>query len=383
MDTEQTPDPHPSPLRDDADARLPAAAFLRYESRADGWSAGRQAAFLAHLADHGVVDDAARSVGKHISGGYALRREARGYAFNLGWEAALIIARRIVADNLMAAAIRGEESRWVREDGVTTYTRQNTKLSLTLLDRVNPATTLAEVMAVATRFDWFLKLLGDGVAAEELWDLFFDDALPHSEMEARDRVRVALLLTEDSAGFERDCDGQNEPPIEYKSMDGPPPKQGADGQQLSDRHQLAGKGHHQLCCILPIRSQPRLIVGLGQNHRHRFGMERCDQWVGLARQKGKDLGGIRRIACPDQIKRRLFGQFGPAPYTRERRNLAVLYCEPMLLPARADLRLGKGREGDEAALFGFRQHRPPERAGKITDIGDVFRQFRPGPFSRQ
>lgn len=234
MDTDQIPAPRPSRLHGDADARLPAAAFLRYEDRADGWSAGRRAAFLSHLADHGVVEDAARSVGKHVSGGYALRRGARGYAFNLGWEAALIIARRIVADRLMAAAIRGEESRWVREDNVTTYVRQNTRLSLTLLNRVNPATTLPEVMAVATRFDWFLQLLGDGVAAEELWELFFDDTLPHSEMEARDRVRVALLLTEDSAGFECDGDGASgdtgngddpneSPPIEYKSMDGPPP----------------------------------------------------------------------------------------------------------------------------------------------------------------
>lgn len=73
-----------SPLHGDSDARLPAAAYLRYESRADGWSAGRQAAFCAHLADHGVVEDAARSVGMSLGGGYALRRQAQGYAFHLG-----------------------------------------------------------------------------------------------------------------------------------------------------------------------------------------------------------------------------------------------------------------------------------------------------------
>lgn len=230
MDDDQTPSARPSSLRHDADAKLPAAAFLRYEARADGWSAGRQAAFLSHLADHGVVEDAARCVGKHVSGGYALRREARGYAFNLGWEAALIIARRVVADNLMAAAVKGEQSRWVREDGVTTYTRQNTKLSLALLDRVNPATSLAEVLAVATRFDWFVQLLGDGVAAESLWDLFFEDALAHDEVEARARVRAALLLTDDLAGFGDDGlpgagndDSRDDAgPIEYKSMEGPP-----------------------------------------------------------------------------------------------------------------------------------------------------------------
>lgn len=235
MDDDQTPSARPSSLRHDADAKLPAAAFLRYEARADGWSAGRQAAFLSHLADHGVVEDAARCVGKHVSGGYALRREARGYAFNLGWEAALIIARRVVADNLMAAAVKGEQSRWVREDGVTTYTRQNTKLSLALLDRVNPATSLAEVLAVATRFDWFVQLLGDGVAAESLWDLFFEDALAHDEVEARARVRAALLLTDDLAGSEglgakdgaskdgvgKDDSDAEDGPIEYKSVNGP------------------------------------------------------------------------------------------------------------------------------------------------------------------
>jgi hypothetical protein len=224
-----TEDQTPSSLRDDTDIIRPAATYLRYESRADGWSAGRQAAFLAHLADEGVVADAARSVGMSLQGGYALRRTARGYAFNLGWEAALIIARRIVADNVMTAAIRGEQSRWVREDGVTTYTRQNSKLSLTLLDRVNPATSLPEVMAVATRFDWFLQLIDEGANAEALWDYFFDDALPHTEHQARARVRASLLLSEESAGFEHGADDDDDDDIEYKSMEGAPANHGKIG----------------------------------------------------------------------------------------------------------------------------------------------------------
>lgn len=227
MDHSPDDTPPPSSLCHDADARLPAAAYLRYQSRADGWSAGRQAAFLAHLADNGVVADAARAVGMSVSGGYALRRTTAGYVFNLGWEAALIIARRIIADRLMTAAIKGEEARWVREEGITTYTRQNTKLSLTLLDRVNPARTLEEVMAVASRFDLFLQLVDDGVSAEEMWDYLFDDALPHSDIGARERVRAALLLTEESAGFgdgdaEPDANAEADAPVEYKSIDGPP-----------------------------------------------------------------------------------------------------------------------------------------------------------------
>ncbi|MEY4268789.1 MAG: hypothetical protein RLZZ58_5 [Pseudomonadota bacterium] len=195
-------DPPPSSLRHDADARLPAAAFRRYETRADGWGAGRQAAFLGHLADHGVVADAARAVGMSLGGGYALRRQARGYAFSLGWEAALIIARRVLTDRLMSAAIRGEEARWVREDGVTTYVRHNAKLSLALLDRPVPAAALAEIMAVATSFDWYLQLIEDGAGPGALWDMFFDEALPRADVDARGRVRASLLLCEDSADLD-------------------------------------------------------------------------------------------------------------------------------------------------------------------------------------
>lgn len=214
----------PSPLRHDTDVVLPAAAYLRYEQRADGWSAGRQAACLAHLADNGIAADAVRSVGMSMQGSYALRRTARGYPFNLGWEAALIIARRIVTDDLMTAAIRGEQSVWLREDGKTTYTRQNSKLALTLLDRVNPATALPEVLAVAVRFDCFLMMIDDGLSAQQLWDYFFDDALAHDQIEARARVRAALQLSEESEGFEEEGgeEGQGEPPMEYKSMEGAP-----------------------------------------------------------------------------------------------------------------------------------------------------------------
>ncbi len=63
MNATPTPDSPPSPFAPDADARRPAAAFLRNQLRADGWQPGRQSAFLAHLADHGVVADAAREVG--------------------------------------------------------------------------------------------------------------------------------------------------------------------------------------------------------------------------------------------------------------------------------------------------------------------------------
>lgn len=139
----------------------------------------------------------------------------------------MLIARRIVADKLMTAAIQGEQAVWLREEGRTTYSRQNTKLSMSLLDRVDPANALPEVMAVATRFDVFLEMIDDGLSAAEYWEYFFAEALPHTDIEARQRVRASLLLceeTEDSGGdFDEDDEGEEEEeaPIEYKSMDGP------------------------------------------------------------------------------------------------------------------------------------------------------------------
>jgi hypothetical protein len=173
----------------------------------------------------------------------------------------LIIARRIVADDLMAAAIRGEQSIWVREDGKTTYTRQNTKLALTLLDRVNPAASLPEVLAVATRFDCFLQMIDDGLSAQELWDYFFDEALPHEQVEARARVRAALQLSEESAGFEEEEDGEDDDDIEYKSMEGVPIR-----QPVNDSHEPeAARGHHTTKrrpkgCVTHIsRSKPSVL----------------------------------------------------------------------------------------------------------------------------
>ena len=213
-DVDLTDHPDPAALR-------PAAMWLRYDSRADGWTPGRRAAFVTHLADHGVVAEAAAAVGKSLASAYALRRRAGGYGFNLGWEAALLLARRRVADELMAAAIKGETAIWTREEGKTTYTRFNPRTALALLDRVNPATALNEILAVAQHFDWFRDLID---ASADLWPLF-DTCLDEGDFDARNRVRISLQLSDESADFEGadkheqlEPDNDDVPPIEYKSM---------------------------------------------------------------------------------------------------------------------------------------------------------------------
>jgi hypothetical protein len=213
-DVDLTDHPDPAALR-------PAAMWLRYDSRADGWTPGRRAAFLTHLADNGVVAEAAAAVGKSLASAYALRRRARGYAFNLGWEAALLLARRRVADELMTAAIKGETAVWTREEGKTTYTRFNPRTALALLDRVNPATSLNEVIVVAQHFDRFRDLIDE---AADLWPLF-DTGLHEADFDVRSRVRINLQLSDESADFEGadkqdrvEPDDEDVMPVEYKSM---------------------------------------------------------------------------------------------------------------------------------------------------------------------
>jgi HAD superfamily hydrolase (TIGR01509 family) len=234
-DVDLTNHPDPAALR-------PAAMWLRYDSRADGWTPGRRAAFLTHLADNGVVAEAAAAVGKSLASAYALRRRAGGYSFNLGWEAALLLARRRVADELMTAAIKGETAVWTREEGKTTYTRFNPRTALALLDRVNPATSLNEVIVVAQHFDRFRDLIDE---AADLWPLF-DTGLHESDFDVRSRVRISLQLSDESTDFEgADMQDRLEPddedvtPLEYKSMPV------GDGLYLGNCHLGNGGGGEQ------------------------------------------------------------------------------------------------------------------------------------------
>jgi hypothetical protein len=77
--------------------------------RADGWSPARQRLFLETLAATGVITTACEAA--HISprSAYALRIRRDGAAFRLGWDAAILIARARLADELLARALTGHE----------------------------------------------------------------------------------------------------------------------------------------------------------------------------------------------------------------------------------------------------------------------------------
>ena len=70
-------------------ARVPAFVPVAARSRKDGWSARRQAAFLAALAITGSVSEAARRVAMARETAYRLRRRAGAESFAAVWDAIL------------------------------------------------------------------------------------------------------------------------------------------------------------------------------------------------------------------------------------------------------------------------------------------------------
>ena len=69
--------------------------------RHDGWTPERERIFCERLSECGIVADAARAAGMSAQSAYAHRNRAAGRAFHLAWEAALILSRRRLSDELL------------------------------------------------------------------------------------------------------------------------------------------------------------------------------------------------------------------------------------------------------------------------------------------
>ena len=132
-------------------------------ARHDGWTGARQRRFLAELANTGVVADACRAVGISRDSAYALRNRAGGRAFSLAWDAAILISRGAVADDVMSRARHGCVDR-VYRNGELVAERHRFDNRLT--------------MAVLTRLDRLAEGLGENApvarAVAQEWDQFLD-----------------------------------------------------------------------------------------------------------------------------------------------------------------------------------------------------------------
>ena len=91
--------------------RVPAFVPVAARARKDGWTARRQAAFLAALAITGSVSEAARRVSMARETAYRLRRREGAESFAAAWDAiagrVVGVRRKVTSQELARRAIEG------------------------------------------------------------------------------------------------------------------------------------------------------------------------------------------------------------------------------------------------------------------------------------
>jgi hypothetical protein len=140
---------------------------LPREQRYDGWTAEKQRVFLAALSEGHTVAYGCRAVRMSQQSAYALRRAARGAAFALGWQAALLLARDRLADEMMDRAINGVIEEVALGNGqIAERRRFDNRLSMAVLARLDrlvdqpePGAANAAARLVAQDFEQYLDLV--------------------------------------------------------------------------------------------------------------------------------------------------------------------------------------------------------------------------------
>lgn len=162
----------------EADYAFDHAAFHELEpgvpdaARYDGWTAEKQKRFLTALSRGHNVAQACAIVDMSRQSAYALRTSAKGAAFRLGWDAALLHARDALADELMDRAFNGVRESVTADSGaITTRHRYDNVLAWRMLNRLDKradaACTDANAAAVrlaAADFEQLLDLIAQEAA---------------------------------------------------------------------------------------------------------------------------------------------------------------------------------------------------------------------------
>ncbi|KTE54126.1 hypothetical protein ATE69_11995 [Sphingopyxis sp. H071] len=137
------PSPDPATPALDAHGHDPAAydwVPVLKKRRKDGWSPGKQRAFIEALADGGSVANAARAVGMSESSAYRLRRSPGAEAFDRAWCAAIEAASKKLIDAAFERALIGSEEPVFDREGnrVGRRLRQSDRLLMFLLRAYGP-----------------------------------------------------------------------------------------------------------------------------------------------------------------------------------------------------------------------------------------------------
>jgi hypothetical protein len=143
--------------------------------RCDGWTRHKQRAFCESLSECGEIGIAAQEVGLSRQTAYRLRCRKQGQAFALAWDAAMLIAARVMVDQAVDLSLYGSIETVIRdkEDKDRVIKRKQTPAMLfATVERLRSAKILGtpEVIAASQDWDRCLDLLEEGlvyVAEEE------------------------------------------------------------------------------------------------------------------------------------------------------------------------------------------------------------------------
>ena len=106
--------------------------------RHDGWSLGKQAAFLRQLSASHSVSAAAKSVGMSRQSAYRLRSKLKGQAFDLAWEVAFHHSYDVLAHAALDRALNGVEVPvFFQGEQIGSYRRFDERLTVALMRKVS------------------------------------------------------------------------------------------------------------------------------------------------------------------------------------------------------------------------------------------------------
>ena len=140
----------------------PQPPVLTSSRESNGWTIQRQRAFLEMLAQCGYVDRAAGLVGMTRQSAYYFRQSAAGRAFDLAWDAALLLARQRMIDQTYELAFEGSVEQIYRDGKLVQEKRKrDPKMLLATIERLGSKTALgsAPAKAVAQEFSVFLDAM--------------------------------------------------------------------------------------------------------------------------------------------------------------------------------------------------------------------------------
>ncbi len=187
--------------------------------RKDGWDGGRMAAFCGTLAETGVVTLACRASGMSAQSAYGLRH--RNPLFDKAWDAAISIARKRLADELLARSIRGGVEQLLK-DGAIVAERQtfDNKLAFAVLRRLDRQAEFGATFRTPPR----AELPAPAPAVEGRWQDLLDALSDDRPADAEH------LLESPEVDFEVD-----NPPVGGGEGDLPDP---ADGENIAGSDDL-------------------------------------------------------------------------------------------------------------------------------------------------